>query len=157
MEQKLINLHIQKNINTSVPKEAKSLLVNFRENKLVHEVFACFESKSWTFVICNCDVKYCVPTRSKLIAGEGVYAGPLVAIVDSEKCKGIEKCGVCKNVCPFNAIKGDSFGKAFVIKERCMGCAFCIYNCPNKARGMLPREIYDPKFLPIEYTHPNLI
>ncbi|GEM_PF-806712 len=138
------------------PEEAKALLANFRENNLIHEVFACFKSKSWTFVICNCDANYCIPTRSKLIAGEGVYAGPLYAVVDPEKCEGLEKCGICKNVCPFDAIKEDSSGKAFVIKEKCMGCSLCFFNCPNKARRMIPRENYDPKFLPIEYTHPNL-
>ncbi|MEM0053424.1 MAG: 4Fe-4S binding protein [Nitrososphaeria archaeon] len=137
-------------------EEAKRLLKEFYDHNLIHEVFACFKAKKWAFVICNCDARYCMPTRSQLIAGEGVYPGPLYAVVDSERCKGIDNCGTCINLCKFNAIIPDENGKACVKLDRCMGCGLCAYRCPNQARKLVPRQNYDPKFLPIEHTHPNL-
>jgi len=138
-------------------EEAKKLLKEFREHNLIHEVFACFKAKKWAFVICNCDARYCMPTRSQLIAGEGVYPGPLYATVDSEKCRGLDNCGLCYTVCKFNAISKDNDGKASVDPDKCMGCGLCVYRCPSEARHLTPRTSYDPKFLPIEHTHPTLV
>ncbi len=138
-------------------EEAKRLLKEFRDHNLIHEVFACFKAKRWAFVICNCDARYCMPTRSQLIAGEGVYPGPLYSVVNSEKCRGLDNCGVCVNICTFNAIFRDQEGKAYVDPDKCMGCGLCVYRCPNNARKLVPRTSYDPKFLPIEHTHPNLV
>lgn len=135
--------------------EAKELLKRFRDHNLVHEVFACFKAKSWAFVICNCDVKYCVPTRSYLLVKEGVYPGPLYARVNAERCLGPERCGMCMKVCPFGAVSA-SDGKSATDRAKCMGCGLCVHRCPQEARELVPRESYDPKFLPIEYTHPQL-
>jgi hypothetical protein len=40
-------------------------------------------------------------------------------------------CGLCEEVCPFNAIKIDE--KAVVNNDACGGCTNCVYNCPNNA------------------------
>gem|GEM_PF-449081 len=137
-------------------EEAKELLKQFKEHNLIHEVFACFKAKSWAFVICNCDPRYCVPTRSYIVTGDGVYPGPLFARVDADKCAGAEKCGVCLKVCPFGAVETRN-GKSAVRADKCMGCGICVYRCPNKARELVPRESYNPRFLPIEHTHPSLL
>ena len=136
-------------------EEAKELLKRFRDHNLVHEVYACFRAKSWAFVICNCDVKYCVPTRSYLLVKEGVYPGPLYARVNAEKCLGLDLCGTCRKVCPFGAVYA-SDGMASTDPSKCMGCGLCVYRCPQRARELVPRDGYDPKFLPIEHTHPQL-
>jgi Pyruvate/2-oxoacid:ferredoxin oxidoreductase delta subunit len=136
-------------------EEAKELLRQFREHNLIHEVFACFKAKSWAFVICNCDPRYCIPTRSYFVTGEGVYPGPLVARVDAGKCAGTGSCGVCLKVCPFGAVEARD-GKSAVRADKCMGCGICVYRCPSKARELVPRESYNPRFLPIEHTHPPL-
>ncbi len=137
-------------------EEAKDLLRKFREHNLVHEVYACFEARSWAFVVCNCDVRYCIPTRSQLTVREGVYPGPLVAEVRAEKCAGLEECGVCLKVCPFKAVVAAGDGKSSVDPAKCMGCGLCAYRCPQGARGLKPRPGYDPRFLPIHFTHPGL-
>lgn len=137
-------------------EEAKKLLKDFRENNLVHEVFACFRSKNWAFVICNCDARYCIPTRSYILTKEGVYPGPLVAQVDFDGCSGLEDCGTCLNICPFKAVSSND-GKSNVDVNKCMGCGLCTYRCPRAARRLVPRENYDPRFLPIEHTHPWLV
>lgn len=137
-------------------EEAKKLLKEFHEHNLIHEVFACFKAKSWAFVICNCDPRYCIPTRSYILTGEGVYPGPLVASVDGEKCAGLESCGACAKLCSFSAIKPSPQGKAAVDPLKCMGCGLCVDRCPRNARKLVPRESYSPRFLPIEHTHPLL-
>lgn len=137
-------------------KEAKDLLEEFHRQRLVHEVFACFKAKRWAFVICNCDARYCIPTRSYITTGEGVYPGPLAAEVKEDLCMGLENCGACARVCPFSAVKPSRQGKASVDWDRCMGCGLCVGHCPRGAREMRPRENYDPRFLPIEHTHPFL-
>lgn len=134
-------------------EEAIKLLQEFREHNLVHEAFACFKSKKWLSVICNCGKQYCVPTRGYLVTGEGVYPGPSTAVVDVEKCAGIEKCGVCMKVCTFNAVES-SEGKSTVTK-RCMGCGLCAYRCPQGARRLVPRSGYNARFLPIEHIYPS--
>ena len=50
------------------------------------------------------------------------------AFIDDMKCV---KCGVCKNVCPHEAIVENA--KIEVIKERCLGCGKCVSNCVNNA------------------------
>uniref|UniRef100_A0A7J3X6T7 4Fe-4S dicluster domain-containing protein n=1 Tax=Thermofilum pendens TaxID=2269 RepID=A0A7J3X6T7_THEPE len=137
-------------------EEAKRLLKEFREHNLVHEVFACFKAKSWAFVICNCDARYCIPTRSYILTKEGVYPGPLVARVKEDLCRGVDNCGVCAKICPFGAVTSLD-GKSSVDAGKCMGCGLCVYRCPQGARELVPRENYNPRFLPIEHTHPWLV
>ncbi len=127
------------------PDEALKLLKEFEKHGLVHELFACMNSGQWTFVICNCDPKHCVPTRAYLKIGEGIFPGPYKALVDEEKCLGIEKCGECLKICSFNAIE-ERNGKAFV-NDRCMGCGLCINRCSGNARKLVPRENYSSPIL----------
>jgi len=132
--------------------EALRLLEEFRKNNLVHEVFACMHSGSWLFAICNCDKRYCIPTRSFLLTGVGVYPGPLVASVDAGACKG---CGECVKVCAFGATEVRD-GKAIVDQSKCMGCGLCVERCPENARALRPREGYKPKLIPLHIMYPEL-
>lgn len=66
-----------------------------------------------------------------LCVSVGIAGDPHItkAQIDEEKCV---KCGVCKSICPHDAID-DTF---FVLKERCLGCNQCIKECPNNAIQM---------------------
>ena len=69
-----------------------------------------------------------------LCVSVGIDGDPHItkAIIDSEKCV---KCGVCKSVCPHDAIiEGEAYN---VKKERCLGCTQCAKQCPNNAIEMV--------------------
>ena len=59
------------------PDEALKLLREFENYGLVHETYACMRSSKWTFVLCNCNRRCCVPTKAYLIVGEGIVPGTL--------------------------------------------------------------------------------
>ncbi|MFC2073122.1 FAD-dependent oxidoreductase [Chloroflexota bacterium] len=66
-----------------------------------------------------------------VLAKEEMKAGGSVCIVDKRKCSG---CGVCQEVCPFNAIEVAAEEKVAVINEAlCKGCGICASSCRSGA------------------------
>jgi len=52
------------------------------------------------------------------------------AFVDEEKCSG---CGICVNVCPYEAIKLTDKGVVEINEILCKGCGSCAVACPSSA------------------------
>jgi len=63
------------------------------------------------------------------------FTGGACAIIDPERCLG---CGVCEQVCRFDAIQFDS-DLYRVDPIACDGCAACVYQCPEEAIAMQSR------------------
>lgn len=67
---------------------------------------------------------------------------PIVAVVDSELCAG---CGICVEVCPYEAREIHPRTKVAIVKEPlCQGCGACLVACPNKAshlRNFTPTQV----------------
>ena len=65
-----------------------------------------------------------------------------MAVVDSELCAG---CGICVEVCPYEAREIHPLTKIAVVKEvLCQGCGACVVACPNKAsqlRNFTPTQV----------------
>jgi MinD superfamily P-loop ATPase len=62
---------------------------------------------------------------------EHVFMGGQVAVIDAEKC---ELCGLCYEVCRFDAIIRGDGEKAYQVDPlACEGCACCETQCPEKA------------------------
>lgn len=51
-------------------------------------------------------------------------------VVIDERCK---KCGICKRVCPVDAITWEKGQVAYIDKSKCVKCRECIVNCPFNA------------------------
>ena len=66
------------------------------------------------------------------------FMGGGVAVIDPEACEG---CGICAEVCRFDAItfidKGDEPPRVDPIA--CDGCAACVYQCPTQAIHLEPQ------------------
>ena len=50
--------------------------------------------------------------------------------ISAEKCKG---CGLCKTVCPVNAISGEKKSTHVIDHDKCIKCGACVAKCPFKA------------------------
>jgi len=62
-----------------------------------------------------------------ILSKDRVEAGGAISTVDKLKCNG---CGMCVEVCPFNAIEIDAEEKIAVINEAlCKGCGVCASSC----------------------------
>ncbi|MCJ7668644.1 MAG: CoB--CoM heterodisulfide reductase iron-sulfur subunit A family protein [Anaerolineae bacterium] len=73
---------------------------------------------------------------------EKITHDPIVAVVNPELCAG---CGICVEVCPYEAREIHPLTKIAVVKEvLCQGCGACLVACPNKAshlRNFAPAQI----------------
>jgi MinD superfamily P-loop ATPase len=67
------------------------------------------------------------------------FTGGSVAMIDQGDCLG---CGICEQVCRFDAITRLTDESAFyqVDPIACEGCAACMYQCPEDAIHMLPQQ-----------------
>jgi MinD superfamily P-loop ATPase len=63
------------------------------------------------------------------------FMGGSCAVIDPERCQG---CGICEQVCRFDAIPSTSDGY-LIDPIACDGCAACVYQCPEDAIQMQPR------------------
>jgi MinD superfamily P-loop ATPase len=65
------------------------------------------------------------------------FTGGSVAMIDLERCN---DCGICEQVCRFDAIKPTMNGYR-VDPIACDGCAACAYQCPEEAIQMQPQTV----------------
>ncbi len=124
-------------------EKAKDMVKYFDECGLMHNVLYCHASGKWTFVMCNCDDKICVPFRSYMAGrSEEMSAGPEVVSFDSTKCVGQEECGKCLSRCILKATTLTADGKITVDATKCLGCGLCVSTCKGNARTMIERNNY---------------
>ena len=70
-----------------------------------------------------------------ILAKKEIMAGGTICSVDGKKCTG---CGVCQEICAFNAIEVDAMaGVAIVQKALCKGCGLCVASCRSGALDIL--------------------
>jgi MinD superfamily P-loop ATPase len=63
------------------------------------------------------------------------FTGGSVAVIDPELC---QDCGICEEVCRFEAVKATP-GGYLIDPIACDGCAACVYQCPEEAIRMQPQ------------------
>jgi len=71
----------------------------------------------------------------RLMQSDQITAEAITSEVDPDKCK---SCGICAEVCPYNAITVDQKKKlpAHVATAACSGCGTCAAECPFEAITM---------------------
>jgi MinD superfamily P-loop ATPase len=85
---------------------------------------------------------------------EHLFEGGAVAAIMRERC---QACGVCAEVCRFDAIVAGV--PAYRVEAlACEGCAACFYQCPHEAIRMLPQQAglwrrSDTRFGPLFHAH----
>ncbi len=66
-----------------------------------------------------------------ILAQDEIRAGGMVCVVNKWNCTG---CGVCREVCPFNAIEVDAKENVAVVNDAlCKGCGICSSSCRSGA------------------------
>ena len=63
-----------------------------------------------------------------------IRAPAITSKVDENKCIG---CGICIELCPYNAIRKNEIGVAQVTSAVCKGCGICGASCPERAITMI--------------------
>jgi len=66
------------------------------------------------------------------------FIGGAVAVIDPTLCR---DCGVCEQVCRFEAIISADGAGYSIDPIACEGCAACVYQCPESAIRMQPQHV----------------
>lgn len=79
---------------------------------------------------------------ANVLSQEKLTSGKVVSEVDARRCSG---CGLCVEVCPFDARHLDEENRVAVVDEAlCQGCGICANICPNSAaklRGLKDKQV----------------
>jgi ferredoxin/coenzyme F420-reducing hydrogenase delta subunit len=70
-------------------------------------------------------------SRSSLLTLPPITYEP-VPSVEHQRCLGPDRCGLCLQVCPFQAL-GAEEGRIVADKQQCEGCGLCLTACPAGA------------------------
>ena len=71
---------------------------------------------------------------ASLLNSASIMVGGVVSKIDESKCVG---CGVCPQVCPYQAISMNEKNKAEVNPATCKGCGVCVASCRSGAPNLL--------------------
>ncbi len=82
-----------------------------------------------------------------------------LAVIDPVSCNG---CGICRDMCRFEAVSAAPSGTHAIDPHRCEGCKTCVVFCPSRAIDFRPRTcgtwaVADTRFGPLVHArlHPG--
>ena len=114
-------------------EEAMDTLRRAAEAGLVHSVS---NNQEGLWYVCNCCTCACGVLRAMTELGMSnvIARSSFVNQVDEDLCIA---CGVCVDLCQFDAIVVD--GVAQIDEVRCVGCGVCTLACPQEAMTLVAR------------------
>ncbi len=80
------------------------------------------------YAICNCCSCCCGAMQAQRNGTPMLAPSGYVCAADPKLCVG---CGLCGELCQFNALSID--GNVAIDSDNCMGCGVCVNNCPESA------------------------
>ncbi len=122
-------------------KEALEIITRERGNGRITTAWFKVETGARTGVLCNCCSCCCGGLEGMRLAQglenwEGIaniIPSGYTVVYDEGLC---ENCGDCAEVCMFEAIKPDEYGRPVYHKDVCMGCGLCVEKCSHGARSL---------------------
>jgi Fe-S-cluster-containing hydrogenase component 2 len=117
--------------------EALELLRAEHERGHVHAMWFKDAMMGRNYAICNCCKCCCGGIETMNRYGIPMMASSgYVSSVNQDLCT---QCGICVDICPFNALALNS-GMIAAIWEKCMGCGVCVGQCPQGALALVRDE-----------------
>ncbi|HYG98046.1 MAG TPA: 4Fe-4S binding protein [Terriglobales bacterium] len=121
--------HNPHNSRRLTQEEALELLKAEHERGHVHSAWFKDVIGNRFYALCNCCKCCCGGIEMMTKYGVGMVASSgYVAVIESELCNA---CGLCEQVCPFDALKVN--GCATLVWAKCMGCGVCVDQCMTGA------------------------
>ncbi len=112
--------------------EVKRIFQTMFQRGFFLSLYFCVDKQE--YAICICCRDGCIPTVSTLDYNlNGLVKGDKYATLITENCIG---CGLCQEVCSFDAIVLESVAK--INQHKCFGCGQCL-TCPNGAIQLVER------------------
>ncbi|HUU63649.1 MAG TPA: 4Fe-4S binding protein [Dehalococcoidia bacterium] len=114
-------------------EEAVHILQTSHEKGFLHTAEFKKELGRRLIAICNCCSCCCVGVQMwNILEGQVPFIAPSGYVSRiGDNCSG---CGICLDICNFNAIRMDEdSNKAVVDFNKCMGCGICEDKCPDGA------------------------
>ncbi|MBR9979815.1 MAG: ATP-binding protein [Desulfatitalea sp.] len=100
---------------------------------------AAFAHLSQNAILCDLDVD--APDLHLILQPADSERIPFVSGFEARvRPQACNRCGVCGEMCRFQAIRSDDEGLASVDPIRCEGCGVCVHFCPEQAIDFTPRE-----------------
>lgn len=118
-------------------EQATTFVEEMNARGRVHTVW--FEPVPFIGGLCSCDYPSCTGLRMRRDFDLNVvYKAEYVAMVDYDSCAGCKTCVTRCQFGALNF--SDSLGKAYISQSRCFGCGLCKDVCPENAITLVPRE-----------------
>lgn len=112
--------------------EARKYIYHFYKSGLIQTIYNACPDNTSQQVICNCDIRVCIPLEVyKRVGFQSFWHSPYLIRIDYNKCN---LCKKCIEKCPISARYFDAVKNIIRVNyKKCIGCGVCRQYCENQA------------------------